>query len=368
MLAHTSDKLGMYSARMKDSRSKEYPPERADDSLENFTVFSFSSSLQFRRMQYILFTMSNVGQKSNAEKGVFMRFKTIAVAMLSILCLVILTACQSVMMPNGTSFYQSSNAEVSLVDDTDAIKYVDYEWALITEEEAYTKNTLIITGVASNVRQATLNYEYTNAKVSDDITIFDVEISDVLVCRSGSFKQGDTVTVGVGYNMSRYSSELPPIKAGTSYLMFCYLTADQEDDVLELAEYLDCWVSAPKDLLLERIGDSYLSFDYFFSDVPNANRLVDCLGLTEKLTDTLAGNVRNDKVARAYIDEEIVRGIEGPGVSDAADALFALNKRASGYRYGLWYLATRAYLIDCDVLEAYVRNTALAYGAEEGLC
>lgn len=291
-----------------------------------------------------------------------MKLKTIVLTMLFVLCLVFSTACQSSMVSDSSSIYKSPNVEVCLANDADAIKYTHYEWATITDDIAYTKNTVIIAGVATNVRQATVNYEYMDTNVSDSITIFDVEVSDVLSCRSGSFQAGDLVTIGVGYNMDKYGEGLPIVTEGSSYLIFCYVAADQENDVLELAEYVDCWISAPKDLFLERVGDFYLSIDYF-SDIPESHHLVDCLNLTEKQIASLSTIAVDDTDAvDAYIDEKIMIGSEETDMTEFADALFVLKTRTMEKSTELWNLANRSYLISCDELEEYVRDTALAYG------
>ena len=286
-----------------------------------------------------------------------MKLKIIAITMILGLCLTLSTACQSVEMVEQAPLYKSANVEVSYLDETKEINYINYEWALITDEIAYTKNTIIITGVASNVRQASVSYEYMDAEVSDNITIFDVEISDVLACRAGSVEQGDSVTVGVGYNMEKYGEGLPIIEDGTSYMMFCYVAADQEDDVLELAEYVDYWISAPKDLFLEKIGDFYLSIDYF-SDMPKAVCLADNLKLSENQILSLSAiPISNNYAVSSYIDKEINES----NLAEAAEALLVLRARTMENSTELWNLANRSYLINCSELEEYVRNAALAY-------
>lgn len=292
-----------------------------------------------------------------------MKRKAIAAAALLAISCAFSAACQPAVTGERPSVYKSANVEVSLADDADVIRYADYYWSVLTEDMAYTKNTVILSGVASNIRPATVTYEYMGATVSDSITIFDIQISDVLACRSGSFRQGDVVTVGVGYNMNKYGEGLPIIKDGASYLIFCYVAADQENDLLELSNYLDCWISAPKDLLLERTGDFYLSID-FFSDVQGSLRLADCLNLTEAQVDSLSAiAVDNTDHVRAFIDEKIVRGSKEAALTKAADALLVLKTRTMRNSADLWNLANRSYLIGCSDLENHVRTTALAYGS-----
>lgn len=300
-------------------------------------------------------------------------FRNIASAILLSLCLGLLVSCQSSgisddSVPSPTSdsesisadqqlLYQSSNVAVALIDDTNKNSHTIFEWATLTEEEAYTKNTVVITGTASNVRQAVVSYEYMDTSVSDNITIFDIQVSDVLACRSGSLEQGDLVTVGIGYNTDQYEEDLALIQEGESYLMFCYVAADQEDDPLELAEYVDYWICAPKDLFLEKVGDFYLSIDDFFSDVSGSLALVDDLHLTEEQIDALSEISADDvDAATAYIEKEFTDEPEA-----LADALLVLKKRTEVNPGALWSLVNRSHLIECGKLEEYVRNTALAY-------
>ena len=206
------------------------------------------------------------------------------------------------------------------------------------------------------------NNEYMDTDVSDSITIFDVDVSEVLACRSGSIQEGDVITIGVGYNMDKYGEGLPIITEGASYLMFCYVAEDQENDVLELAEYVDCWISAPKDLFLERVGDFYLSID-FFSGLSDAQNLADYLNLTEKQIASLSTiAVANTDAVDTYIDEEIMLDSDRIDMNQFADALYVLKTRTMDNSSELWNLVNRSYLISCDELEEYVRDTALAYG------
>ena len=144
-------------------------------------------------------------------------------------------------------------------------------------------------------------------------------------------------------------------------MAFCYVAADQENDVLELAEYVDCWISAPKDLFLEKVGDFYLSIDYF-SDMPSALHLTDCLDLTEEqITSLSTMDIDDTDAVSAYIDEMIIPS-SASNVDGAAEALLVLRTRTMEHSTELWNLTNRSYLIGCAELEGYVRNIALSYG------
>lgn len=86
--------------------------------------------------------------------------KAIAAAALLAISCAFSTACQPAVTGERPPVYKSANVEVSLADDADVIRYADYYWSVLTEDMAYTKNTVILSGVASNIRQATVTYEY----------------------------------------------------------------------------------------------------------------------------------------------------------------------------------------------------------------
>lgn len=290
-----------------------------------------------------------------------MRMKVCSLMVCFALCFLFLTACRSSTIPYSTSIYHSPNVDVTLIQDTDTVQFINYEWAVLTDEMAYTKNTVILTGIASNVRQATVAYEYMDTDVFDNITIFDIEVADVLACQSGSFQPGDLVTVGVGYNRNKYGEGLPVIENGTSYLIFAYVAADQEQDPLELSEYVTCWISAPKDLFLEKIGDFYLSNDYFSSAL-HSYLLADCLDFTEEEITALAGMSHHDiSAVDAYVGEMMVLKSKEPVPEEADVALLVLKNRTMEGSAELWNLVNSSYLIRCTELEDYIRNTTLQY-------
>jgi hypothetical protein len=288
-----------------------------------------------------------------------MKFKTMSLILIILLCLVFITACKA-KTDEEAYLYKSSNVEVSLNDNAGETEYVGYEWAALTDNVAYKKNTAAITGTVSNIRQVTVSYKYMGTDVSDNITIFDVEVSDVVYCRSDFVKQGDTVTVGVGYNMNSYGEGLPEIKDGTTYMMFCYPASETDNDALELAGYVDLWISAPKDLFLEKVGDYYLTSDYF-SNVPNAISLADTLDMNEtQITALSTFAVENISAAKNYIDKDILSGAESD-IPEAPEALLVLKTRTAENSTRLWDVANRSYLIKAIDLEEYVRDKAMMY-------
>ena len=248
--------------------------------------------------------------------------------------------------------YKSDKVEVTLLKDTGEIKPVDYEWAPVTDDIAYTKNNLIIVGEAANIRSAVIKYHYMDTDVSDQITIFDVKIQDVLSCSPDFVHSGDMITVGIGYNMNNYGEGLPIIEDGRSYMIFCYTVSENTNDVLELANYVDCWISAPKDLFVEKVGDYYLSIDYF-SDTPGSLAVSGATHLTREQFTALFSEDRKDA------DSADPASI--PLAPYVLTALQILYDRSLQQPEACWNLCDRAFLCPCSVLEDYVRNKALTY-------
>lgn len=197
---------------------------------------------------------------------------------LFLLCVTILSGCQAAAEPEPVLPPEEEPVAVE----------PQVDWAVLSEEEAYTKNTAILTGQVSDVRQEAISYTHLGAEVTDPITVFDLEITKVLVCREGSCLPGDVIRVAM--------SHLGKIEEGNSYLLFCYAVAGRED-AMRLEVYTDYWISAPKDLLIKQDGEYYLTTDWF-AEVPGAESLpetmaengpqyrIDCGTLETHITNT----------------------------------------------------------------------------------
>ena len=192
-----------------------------------------------------------------------------AIALLAI-CMLIFSGCQAAVKPEAVP--QSVEEPVAVEPEAvpqsveePVVAEPHIEWAVLSEEEAYTKNTVILTGQAANVRQVEIAYTYLDAEVTDPVTVFDLEISKVLACREGSCQPGEVVRVAMpGFET---------IDEECSYLLFCYGVADRED-IMGLADYTDYWISGPKDFLLKQDGTYYLTTEWF-AEVQGAERRSD---------------------------------------------------------------------------------------------
>ncbi len=153
-----------------------------------------------------------------------MKIKPTIVAICCILAFCFLSACQSGLPDAGTTdnnaesadgiIYKSDNVQVSLIDSAamSAGSSTSYEWLRLSQEDAYTKNTVILTGIVSNVRECVIDINGEDAAFLNNMTIFDVTVDEVLSCRSDAFPDRDVIRVGVGYNTVTYTSEIPQIK------------------------------------------------------------------------------------------------------------------------------------------------------------
>ncbi len=294
-------------------------------------------------------------------KGVHMSIKNIALTILVVSIMIFTVACCPASVTENSILYSSDNVIVTLADNSGETNNCYYQWIELTDETVFEKNTVIVTGVVSNIREATVEYEFMDTHVCDDITIFDVEVADVLSCRSDSLEISDMITVGTGYTSSSYGEGLPLIEEGKTYMIFCYVAADREDDPLELAGYIDCWISAPKDLLIEKIGDSYLAVDYF-KDKINVQSLADCIELTDNQINSLAAINKYDKGSvENYIRDNIK--VKDPSYDpNVCEALLILKSRTVNGSTEFMSLIERTALINCSDLESYVKSSASTLG------
>ena len=280
--------------------------------------------------------------------------KTKLIAFLALLTLV-LTACNT-NAPN--LLYSSEKVSVSILDTLYDPQYVSYEYVTLTEHVAYTKNTVILTGIASNIREATVEYVYLGTNVTDHITIFDIAISSILSCNTDSFPQEKVVSVGIPYNMLTYGEGNPILQNGSSYLMYCYVTSDLENDVLELAEYVDCWVSDPLNLLIEQVGDCYFTSN-FFSNVPSAQQISAVFGPEDQNLEIIP-SLESDSIDSFFQDISINPSTDSLDKETAISALKVLRSRVREQSTQWDYLCQNSFLINCEDLESFIQNKAIS--------
>lgn len=316
-----------------------------------------------------------------------MRAKQTIVAICCILAFCLLSACQS-RLPDASPaddkagnaddvIYESEAVKVSLIDN--AAKFtdtsVDYEWMRLSQEEAYTKNPVILTGTVSNIRECFIEIKGREPTIFNNMTIFDVTVDEVLSCHSDSFPDRDVITMAVGYNSVTFVSELPQIKEGASYLMFCCMANDERNVIPESRNYVDCWIYDVHDLFCEKVGDYYLTNDYF-SDLSSTGSLADTAGITDmdiSINQTHWLDADSRTARKCFEDIVSSSPLKDAKMRDAAlDALMVLHSRirtggrggeAEGWALpsGGWLDIQVSYIINCKTLEDHIRAAAAKY-------
>ena len=248
----------------------------------------------------------------------------------------------------GDEIHRSEDILVTHIASSDQKGYTCYLYAPLTDEIVRQNTTAIFSGSVSNVREAQVEYEYMDHPVTNNITLFDVSVSKVI---KGNLKIGSTVTVGVSYNSLRYGERLPLIKEGSSYLMFC--NAPLRDDPRERSRYVDFWVEYSNELLLERIGDYYLSTEFFSEYAPSGSLVSEFGNLSDgNLADYAGMSFRDIVMSQPF------RNI-GKDHSDTMRAVLQIAKERTFQGSAEFSILMKSsYLIPCAELE---RSLTLAY-------
>ena len=217
-----------------------------------------------------------------------------------IFVLVLLTGCFSACTPSRSAFagqettpgdvlFQSEDVSVTQVNPAAWVAADSVLYAPMTEEMAYGKNQVIVEGVASNLRFATVEYVYSGSPKSRGITLFDFTVSNVLL--GDKAIKNTTVVVGIDYNGENYSAGHPVLKQGGEYLMFCQIPGSDPRDPMGKEGYSDLWAGYAKDLILEKVGDDYLATEYLASYSDSALSLREVTEGAEKRSPATVSSV-----------------------------------------------------------------------------
>ena len=256
--------------------------------------------------------------------------------------------------PKGTGvfIYQSDNVKVELLESPTEMYYAEYGRSSPTEDSAYGKNTVIIRGTISNIREARVTYWYEQFafEATDEITLFDVTVSEVLHCRTKHYSDKQTVTVGFAYTAHEYAEGVPLLEEGKEFLLFAYAPEDREDDSMELAGYMDLWCRSAHYLMLEKVGTSYLTTG-FFAPASEGKSLAQELNLTESDVKYFAQLREDGERMQAFLDQR--KNADGSN-ADALTALIALRTLTKSNSPQLWAMTQDYYAINANELEAYI--------------
>lgn len=248
--------------------------------------------------------------------------------------------------------YKSDAVEVKKLLNTETNIRTHTEWAYIDEEMVYKNNGLIISGEIVSIQEAIIEYNRNEEIYTENITIFELNIDDVLYQKDGAVKQGDSLRLGYGFNSNNYSADLPAIDVGKEVIAFCYSTSTSYPHPLELSEYIDYWIGWPRDLLIEKADNSYIITSLFARSAEEAVQISSYLNI----------NKDNAKeIADAGSIEEAIRAVCLANPSSTRDVVEALRDRCNSDSAEMWRQTTNNYIIEDDQLEKLIAATAKQY-------
>ena len=261
----------------------------------------------------------------------------------------LLLGCAYQVQENGTIYFSS---KVKVVETSFAERnYGCYSWAELTMEEAFGQNT-ILSGVISNVREATVEFSLDGRTMTSPITLFDMTDPNVIFDSTDIADNKKTITVGVGYNSGTFSEGLPILSEGKQFLAFCCSTAIRSDDVLEIDKYADFWVWNPNNLLIEGTADTYIVSDFFFDYLAEEEKIKQSLNITEEKLTMLFENANQLSLA------EHCRRV---GISDYDGVLGVLADRYNGMSSDLKMMLASGYLVNKSGFEKLLQEVSQTY-------
>lgn len=192
-----------------------------------------------------------------------------------------LVSCQSQQSSNITHKQETEVSQNRIIYEGNGIKVFElepntaeicvcYDWNTITDEIAYGKNNLIVTGKLSNIKDVAIEYPFMGTISTNNNTFFNVTIKKILYAADeNDLKENDVILVGVPYNTYDRADEYPILEEGKEFLIFCQSTSNYERHPLYKDEYVDYWCASPETLMLERIEDYYIGQEFFRSHTEN---------------------------------------------------------------------------------------------------
>ena len=265
----------------------------------------------------------------------------IAGVLLAAICICVAAAL--IFPVDKTVIYRSDNISVKQVEYEE--RQFEHQSTLgITVEQAFQRNTVIIAGTISNVREAVVSYTIDGVTGDSPITLFDMSASDVLFTSSNKLPQWGDLTVGVGYNNSCFGIGRQILEEGKSFLMFCVLTEDMESDPLEASNYADLWVLNSSNLLFEQVGEQFVVSNVFADYLSEEDLITSRLDISETQLKELESS--DDFIAMA---KEL-------GIKDDIGFFFSLEGRYTPKSAEFAILLETGYLVEKDVFLEMLRQ------------
>ncbi len=313
------------------------------------------------------------------------RLLTVIATLLSFLLLLLTSACQEIDSPSSPEAQNTEPGSKVALMETGALgteastrlgdgvyTHSEIEWMPLTDESVFDDNTVILTGIVSNLRKTNLTYEYLGQHVVDPVVLFDFEVSQIIHCKSESYPHTEKITVGLALFSDSHVDGMPVIKEGVSYLLFGQMTADikapGEDDFLELSAIADCWVSNPHNLIIERIGDFYLLNTEFLAKAPktkSVKQVLEPLVEPEFKLSQIQVNYRDpfaNVAAKSDLEEYLTTFLPDETLDrdTLVKVLLLIRSRLASGQSFIGKAIEQSYVVDAVSFENYVRSIVSA--------
>ena len=282
--------------------------------------------------------------------------KKLLAAIATLALILSLTACkaeeQNWTKP-GDTIYKSESVSVTQIEKR-TTQYANYQYAPLTEEKAFNKDLIILTGTVSNIRYMEVEYREFGSPRTDHITLFDVKITQILQGKNTLKKNNSIVTMGIDYNFNNFSEGHTVVEDGKSYLIFCAPPKTDGTDYRERAKYVDYWIRYSQYLLIEQIGEYYLADGFFANYVPSTETIENEFKISTadayEFGKMSIAQIRNSSAMKAMknTSKEKANVIE--------DVMSVIKERTRYGSAGVALAVSQNCLINCEALESAILN------------
>ena len=227
-------------------------------------------------------TTMQSGKKTLKERIRFVakKPKLIIASVISVLVIAALvigftfSGTKDVDIPEENVIYRSEDILVAKVDVAEPKVITQAQWTYTQLDEAIINgNTPVLAGTLTNVREATVHYTQTGISKESTITLFDLEVTDIVYKAGMTLAVGDTVTVGLDFSSHNWADGLPLLQVGKQFLLIGEKPETLSPHPLEIKDYTDLWITAPNVCMLEMFDQSCLVSEAFSSYLLDSARV-----------------------------------------------------------------------------------------------
>lgn len=263
-------KLKAAAGELEAALIKELPDEKERD-------HEFSDSFR-RKMKKVIFRANHPVMSSGWRRAVA---AVLAITLLGGSALIVRWKINS-----GAAQLEDPKMEIISIEEVEkpgeSMPFLP-EWLPVTEEKAYTKNTVALVGRVLNPRTIAVTYQYDEREYTEYIPLFDLEIETVLYNHSGNLPVKKVITIGSCYEYYTVDQFQQIVEQDKVYLVYCYVltdsaSSDENTNLIEqdkLLEYFDCYVGMPNMLIVEKVSDQYLATEFFAPYFPGVEPIQD---------------------------------------------------------------------------------------------